>query len=319
MTLLYLIGKNIYGVIKTMNTFNKKYSSGGKIILYILAIYAICFLFRCLEYFLIRTDQTFWGEAFIHKLLGIAICFIALWFLHIKPTDAGFRTEQAHKGILWGALLGISVYIIAYGIELIIIAAMGKSPSLRFYVTSYSVDGNIGNQTAFVFFVLCIVGNIINVVMEEGVFRGLFLKMAEQKYNFFIAVIISSVLFGFWHLVAPLRSYFDGERSVGGMLMMMLMLFFTTSITGAKFCLLTKITGSLWLPMTDHFINNTIVNILHVSSTSGIDQLQTVRITIAQTISFVVILIVFIRGKYYKKPTFESNKSIASNIVSESK
>lgn len=302
-----------------MNTLNNKDKSGIKIVLSILAIYAVCFLFRCLEYFLIRTDQTFLGEAFIHKLLGIAICFIALWVLHIKPTDAGFRTKHIHKNILWGALLGISVYILAYGIELIIIATMGKSPSLHFYVTSYSVDGNMGNQTGFWFFVLCIVGNVINVVMEEGVFRGLFLKMAEKKYNFLIAVIISSVLFGFWHLVAPLRSYIDGERSLGGMFMMMLMLFFTTGITGAKFCLLTKITGSLWLPMTDHFINNTVVNILHISSTSGIDELQTVRIAIAQTISFIVVLIVFIKGKYYKKPTFESKENIAKDSISEAK
>lgn len=302
-----------------MNTLNNKDKSGIKIVLSILAIYAVCFLFRCLEYFLIRTDQTFWGEAFIHKLLGIAICFIALWVLHIKPTDAGFRTKRIYKNIAWGALLGISVYILAYGIELIIIAAMGKSPSLHFYVTSYSVDGNMGNQTGFWFFVLCIVGNVINVVMEEGVFRGLFIKMAEKKYNFIIAVIISSVLFGFWHLVAPLRSYIDGERSLSGMFMMMLMLFFTTGITGAKFCLLTKITGSLWLPMTDHFINNTVVNILHISSTSGIDELQTVRIAIAQTISFVVVLIVFIKGKYYKKPTFESNENIAKDSIGKAK
>lgn len=289
-----------------MNTLDNKNKSGIKLILFILAVYAICFLFRCLEYFLIRTDQTFWGEAFIHKLLGIAICFIALLFLHIKPTDAGFRVKRIHKDILWGALLGISVYILAYGIELIIIAATDKSPSLHLYVTSYSVDGNIGNQTGFWFFVLCIVGNIINVVMEEGVFRGLFLKVAEKKYNFLIAVIISSILFGFWHLVAPLRSYIDGEKSLGGMFMMMLMLFFTTGITGAKFCLLTRISGSLWLPMTDHFINNTVINILHISSTSGVDELQTVRIAIAQTISFIIVLIVFIKGKYYKKPTFEN-------------
>lgn len=293
-----------------MNIMKCKNAVGIKTVLTVLAIYAVCFLFRCVEYFFIRTDQTFFGEAFIHKLLGIVICFIAFWILHIKPQNAGFRIDRVRKNILFGAILGMSVYILAYGIELIILAAMKKSPCLQFYVSGYSVDGNIGNQTGFWFFVLCIVGNIINVIMEEGVFRGLFLKIAEKKYNFCIAVIISSVLFGCWHLVAPLRSFVDRERSLGGMFMMMLMLFFTTGITGAKFCLLTKITGSLWMPMTDHFINNTLVNILHVASASGIDELQTVRIAIAQTVSSVIVLIVFIKGKYYKKPTFENGESI---------
>lgn len=298
-----------------MDSSNNKDKSGIKLILSILLIYAVCFLFRCLEYFLIRTDYTFFGEAFIHKLLGIAICFIALGILHIKPTDAGFGAKRIHKNILWGALLGISVYILAYCVELIILAALGKSPSLHFYVSGYSVDGNTGNQTGFWFFVLCIIGNIINVVMEEGIFRGLFLKMAESKYNFLISVIISSVLFGFWHLVAPLRSYVDGERGLSGMFMMMLTLFFSTGITGAKFCLMTKISGSLWLSMTDHFINNTLVNILHIYSASGVDELQTVRVAIAQTVSFVIVLIVFIKGKYYPKPTFGGNKSKVENSI----
>lgn len=292
-----------------MNTLTNKNDSSVKIVFSILAVYTVCLLFRCLEYFLIRTDQTFFGEAFIHKLLGIAVCFITLAVLHLKPSNAGFRPKRIHINMIYGAILGISVYILAYGIELIILASTGKSPHMQLYVTSYSVDGNIGNQTGFWFFILCIVGNIINVVMEEGVFRGLLLKLAEKKFNFLIAVIISSVLFGLWHLIAPIRSYIDGERSLGGMFMMMLMLFFTTGITGAKFCLLTKISGSLWLPMTDHFINNTVVNILHISSTCGIDELQTVRIAIAQTISFIIVLIVFIKGKYYKKPTFVIRES----------
>ena len=174
---------------------------------------------------------------------------------------------------------------------MIILAATGKSPFIQFYVTSYSVDGNMGNQTGFVFFVLCILGNIINVVMEEGIFRGLVLKLTEKKYNFLIAVIISSVLFGLWHLIAPIRSYIDGERSLSSMFMMMLMLFFATGITGAKFCLLAKMTGSLWLPMADHFINNTIVNILHIGSASGVDELQTIRVAIAPATSFIIVLI----------------------------
>ncbi len=68
------------------------------------------------------------------------------------------------------------------------------------------------------------------------------------------------------------------------------MLILTTGITGAKFCLLAKITGSLWMPMTDHFLNNTIINILHIVTTSGVDELQVIRISIAQTVSFLIVL-----------------------------
>ena len=56
-----------------------------------------------------------------------------------------------------------------------------------------------------------------------------------------------------------------------------LMFVLTTGITGAKYCLLTKITGSLWMPMADHFFNNTIINLLHVITISGADELQVIR------------------------------------------
>lgn len=47
-------------------------------------IYILCFTFRFIEYFIIRTDQTFWGEAFLHKLLGIVILFIAAKLYNFK-------------------------------------------------------------------------------------------------------------------------------------------------------------------------------------------------------------------------------------------
>jgi len=46
----------------------------------ILIIYLFCCIFRGLEYFLIRTDESFFGEAFIHKLIGILILGLALIF-----------------------------------------------------------------------------------------------------------------------------------------------------------------------------------------------------------------------------------------------
>lgn len=286
---------------------SKLLSTKIKTILAVLIIYLVCFAFRALEYFVIRTDQTFLGEAFIHKLIGIGILILCVFLFRYKFPDIGIKTGKAFLDILRGIIFGLIVFTLAYGVEVLIAVTSNNFKSLELYVSAYSVNGNIGNQTDFIFFFICIFGNIINVLMEEGVFRGLFQKMLGDKYKFVIAAIIASLLFGVWHIMSPLRSYIDGEMSLSGFIGNTLMLVGTSALVGFKFAMMGKLTGNLYMGMGDHFVNNTIVNILHVVSNDEADQLMTIRITIAQSVSFTVVLIVYLIA-YFK------NKAKASKI-----
>ncbi len=263
----------------------------------VLGIYAICFAFRAVEYFFLRTDQTVLGEAFIHKLAGIVILFAAARYYGFSKKDIGFSNNKIFKDTLKGLGFGLAVFTLAYSVEILILAIQGRFESLSFYVSAYSIDGNVGNQTDFIFFIMCFVGNIINVVMEEGVFRGLFQKILEKKYSFFIAAVIASSLFGLWHIMSPLRSFCDGTMSVGGFAANSIMLIVTSALVGFKFAMMTKLTGNLYMAMGDHFVNNTIVNILHVISVGGADQMQVVRISIAQSVSFIIVLVWYLMKK----------------------
>ena len=131
--------------------------------------------------------------------------------------------------------------------------------------------------------------------MEEGIFRGLFIKLLEQKHSFVVSAIISSCLFGFWHMIGPVRNYVDETMSMNGMIANIAMLVITSTLVGFKFAMLTKMTGSLYMAMGDHFVNNTIVNLLHVVSDTGADEMMVVRVAIAQSVSFILVLLCYIR------------------------
>ena len=272
----------------------------------VLIIYLICFAFRILEYFILRTDQTFLGEAFIHKLIGIAVLFVVIKLFDFNFKEIGFANSKAILYISMGLAFGSVIFLLAYSVEILILTLLGNFQTLALYVSAYAVDGNSSHRTALVFFIFCIVGNIINVIMEEGIFRGLFPKLLEQKYTFIISAIISSCLFGIWHIMAPLRDYYYGSMSLNGFIANSVMLVITSGLVGFKFVMITKLTGNLYMAMGDHFVNNTVVNILHVISITGADNFMILRISIAQSVSFIIVLILYLlnfykKGKLYKK------------------
>lgn len=228
--------------------------------------------------------------------------------LRYRWGDIGFRRDQLGRGTLIGLLLGGGAYVVAYGVELLILASSGNGPALQFYVTSYGVLGNRGLQDGLLFVLICVAGNLINVVMEEGVFRGLFMRVMREKYTFALSCVISSLLFGLWHIAQPVRNVIDGAQSVPGAVMSALLLVTTSTLLAIQYCMLFRVTGSIWAGMAAHFVNNASVNLLHVSTAGGVDELQTMRIAIAQALSFVVVLVVFV---IYLRRSNRANETLA--------
>ena len=271
-----------------------------KILNSVFLIYFICLVFRLFEYFVLRTDTSVIGEAVIHKMTGIVILALTATFFGYSSKDVGFAKDSAGVKFSLGLIFGLVCFALAYAVEISILSRSGSYQGLSLYVTSYSVSGNLGKQTALAFFVLCLAGNLINVIMEEGIFRGLFMKRLQENYSFLVAALISSILFGFWHGVAPVRSFIDGESSGFQLFMNCLILILSSAVVGFKYCLITKITGSGYMAMGDHLVNNTLVNILHVSAIEGADAYQVIRISIAQTLSFVLVLIYYAFTKKFE-------------------
>ena len=67
---------------------------------------------------------------------------------------------------------------------------------------------------------LCILSNVINVWMEEGVFRGLFIKTLSETKPFMQANFIAALLFGIWHIIMPVRNFINGEMSFATMVLL---------------------------------------------------------------------------------------------------
>ena len=260
-----------------------------------LMIFIICAMARIVEYFLIRTDETVIAENFLHKLFGLVVLMVVLKILSMTPKDIGF-TKSGIGNIGKGLLLGLCCFGVSYAIEMGILAAQGKFPTLEFYATGFSLEGGESKQTGIMFILLCVLFNLINVLMEEGVFRGLYLKLLEPVSGFAKANLFAALLFGIWHWVMPMRSYTDGDSSLTNLLVMGIGYIILAGIMSIKWGLLYKMTGSLWAGLGDHLFNNVIAtNLAHVIADGEADSLQVVRIMIAQLVSSAVIATIYKR------------------------
>ena len=260
-----------------------------------LMIFIICAVARIVEYYLIRTDETVIAENFLHKLFGLGVLMVVLKILSMTPKDIGF-TKSGIGNIGKGLLLGLCCFGVSYAIEMGILAAQGKFPTLEFYATGFSLDGGESKQTGIMFILLCVLFNLINVLMEEGVFRGLYLKLLEPVSGFSKANLFAALLFGIWHWVMPMRSYTDGDSSLTNLLVMGIGYIILAGIMSIKWGLLYKMTGSLWVGLGDHLFNNVIAtNLVHVIANDEADSLQVVRIMIAQLLSFAVVATIYKR------------------------
>ena len=220
---------------------------------------------------------------------------VVLKILSMTPKDIGF-TKSGIGNIGKGLLLGLCCFGVSYAIEMGILAAQGKLPTLEFYATGFSLDGGESKQTGIMFILLCVLFNLINVLMEEGVFRGLYLKLLEPVSGFAKANLFAALLFGIWHWVMPMRSYTDGDSSLTNLLVMGIGYIILAGIMSIKWGLLYKMTGSLWVGLGDHLFNNVIAtNLFHVIADGEADSLQVVRIMIAQLLSFAVVATIYKR------------------------
>lgn len=270
----------------------------NKPILYSFIIFMICLVIRIMEYFIIKTDTTFISENFIHKLMGIIILVFLLKIMNYKFKDIGFKRNKWFKYLIYGLILGGICFGISYFIEYIILYVKSRNPSLELYVNGFSLVGNEVKHTEIVFFILCILLNIVNVIMEEGLFRGFFLKVINNKNSFLKSNMIVALLFGLWHFVMPLRLFITGEMNFIFFIVMMLGYIVLAGIMSIKWEMLYKMTGSLFIGIGDHLFNNIIAtNMLHIVSNTGVDELQIVRILIVQIISFMLICLIYKKRK----------------------
>lgn len=263
-------------------------------------IFILLMIIRVIEIIFVKTDQTWIGENILHKICCILLVWIALDLLRLHWHDLGFSKKGLFTGLKYGFALGISTFFLSYVVEFIVLFAMGKHPSLQFYITNFSLTQAHTNGSSLLAVIVCIIGNIVNVYAEEGLFRGLFCKIGIQNNSQKTANIIQALLFGIWHITNIINPMLDGSMNIAMAFFMGIGYILLSGILAYEWGMCAALTGTLWTGASEHLFNNFISNSLHTVTETGADEFMIIRITLSNILSLLLVLVIS-RKNIHKK------------------
>lgn len=247
-----------------------------------LALLAIALVLRVADIFILRLDERF-GEIILSKSLGFVLVVVYVAWVGQRLSTIGLHTRRLGPALAIGAALTLTAFLIAAIFQQLILAP-GQSLTLR------AVDPTTGLTGGVAFAVLLISGNVVNSLMEEGLFRGVMLPHFLQRMRFRSANLLQASLFAAWHVVWPIKAYLRGDVSVLGAFAQAGVLVSGAFIAGLVFGYLFWRTGSLWAPITAHFLNNVLHNLLQVQNVGG-DLQATGLLPVASVVAMAVLVL----------------------------
>jgi membrane protease YdiL (CAAX protease family) len=241
-----------------------------------MVLFVIALVIRWIDSFVLRMDERI-GELILTKSLGFVLVLIFLWLTRRKLKDIGFRRGSLGQNLVIGTVTTGTAFIFGYGVDLLLASIQGSQPSLTFE----AVDSKMGVTGGVLFAFWLLFCNVINSLMEEGLFRGVFGRLSRIHFNFWGANWFQAALFSIWHLPWVLKYYLVGEINTGGELASTIFYHSIPQLLiGIVYGYFYLKTGNLWGAWIAHFISNSVLNFLHVSTMDGIDTGLPIRMAV---------------------------------------
>jgi len=268
------------------------------------------FLLRILDVFVIRSDELY-GEQVLTKVVGLILIFAYTWSVKGTLASIGLHAKDWNSSILIGFSLMAIGLVAGYGVEWFFLYSTGLNPEIFIEAQGNTLIPEYVATGGLFFTITLLVGNIINSFMEESFFRGILITHLGSRMSLTRANLIQAGIFGIWHIIWPLRDYLDGHITL-----------MTTVITSVGYILLSGLIGfawgyfyqktnSLWASWSAHTLNNTIFNLVHITTSTGIP--NTLGLRVAVSVLSIVALLPLVR-KWSEKQKIEGVKVWSNQI-----
>ena len=198
---------------------------------------------------IMRTFGLLGPPAVAAGLLMVAL-FIVAWDGGLTRDDLGLGWRQAPAGLRYGGA--------AFGVVLLVLVIAALIPATNGFLHDSRAQisaGRLGYELG-----VSIV--LLTAIPEEFAFRGVLLGSALKRWRPWRASLVTSVLFGLWHIAPTLHTMSDNREFAGaaahtsGQVLLVLGSVAVTFVAGLVFCWLRLRSRSLIAPVMAHVATN---------------------------------------------------------------
>jgi len=185
--------------------------------------------------------------------LGLIACLLVIARAErLSAADLGLARSAWPAGLWWGAAAAVLVGA-AYALGYLVTPVRQALPD---------GDGGLGRAVLWTVLVVIPLGTVLP---EEFAFRGLLLALLGRRYGVLAGTLLSSGLFGLWHVVASLGGGPANAAIVGvvgggtaGTVARVIATVSFTTLGGVVLCWLRLRSGSLLAPILAHWTVNAL-------------------------------------------------------------
>ena len=265
-----------------------------KPILTSLVLLAIAFFLKWVDTFALRLDERL-GEIILCKTLGFILVIAFVWATGRSLRDIGLHSRRLGPSLLIGVVIMVVALVAGYGVEFAV--QLPKQPMVHFE----AIDPKAGVTGGFLFVLWMIFSNLINSFMEEGLFRGVMGRLFRVRLSFWKTNALQAFLFAIWHLPWVLKWVQTGQiKAHDGLFFATLSQFLPMLLIGFAWGYFYLKTGSLWVPWVAHVLNNTTLNLLHITTVDGLDSGMVIRGPVILTVTLLsMVLVKVLAGRFH--------------------
>jgi len=194
--------------------------------------------------------RTGWSYVAIN-LAGTAVLALIAWFAGLSADQLGLGAAELGPGLLWG-LGGAALIVGSFSIG-------AWFPGTRKAFRDERVAKERPAETWRRALVVLPLGT---VALEDVAFRGLLMALVAVDYSTVTAIVVSSLLFGLWHLRSAGEAHqanphaVDALRGTQGRIAAIAIVILATGTAGVGLGALREVSGSLLAPAIVHFAVN---------------------------------------------------------------